>query len=153
MNKPNQVRELLSSTVPHLKHNPDKLHIFIEGGNLVATGARQNLSFEYRYQLIILVTDYADHSDSLMVPLLAWVASNQPELMTHAERRERGIRFRAEQLTNQTADIEISLELTERVRVSQQDGGVEVVHLPEPPLDPDAGINWLLYISGEQVLP
>ena len=42
---------------------------------------------------------------------------------------------------------------TERVRVSQQDGGVEVVHLPEPPLDPDAGINWLLYISGKQVLP
>lgn len=71
MNKPNQVRELLSSTVRHLKQNPDALHIFVEEGAIVATGVRRNLSFEYQYNLIILVTDYAEHAGVIFVAF--WV--------------------------------------------------------------------------------
>ncbi|WP_323918985.1 phage tail protein, partial [Aeromonas veronii] len=33
MEKPKQIREVLTRCVPHLKTNPDKLHIFIAPGN------------------------------------------------------------------------------------------------------------------------
>ena len=152
MNKPNQVRELLSSTVRHLKQNPDALHIFVEEGAIVATGVSRNLSFEYQYNLIILVTDYAEHADTLMVPLLAWLTTNQPGLLDNPDRREKGFRFRAEQLNHKTCDIEITLQLTERVRVSKVGSGVEVDHLPEPPLTLDEqAIDWQLYEQGEHV--
>ena len=45
MEKPKQIREVLTRCVPHLKTNPDKLHIFIAPGNVESTGAR-SLSFE-----------------------------------------------------------------------------------------------------------
>ena len=149
MNKPNQVRELLSNAVKHLKHNPDALHIFVEEGNIIATGAHRNLSFEYRYNLIILVTDYPAHADTIIVPMLGWIAANQPELLTNPDRRETGFRFRAEQLNHTTCDIEITLQLTERVCVTKVDGGVNVEHLPEPPdYDDDPTIDWQLELAG-----
>lgn len=153
MNKPEQVRALLLSAVPHLARNPNDLHIFVDSGKAVATGAAQNLSFEYQFDLTIIVVDYADHADTLIVPLLAWVAQHQPELLTNPEKRESGIRFRAELIDKHKADIEITLELTERVLVTAVEGGRTVKHLPEPPLDPYSGFNWELYIQGEQVTP
>lgn len=147
MNKPNQVRELLSSTVRHLKQNPDALQIFVEQGAIVATGVQRNLSFEYQYNLIILVTDYAEHADTIIVPLLAWLTKNQPELLGNPDRREKGFRFRAEQLNHNTCDIEITLQLTERVRVSKVGNGVEVAHLPEPEND-DQAEDWGSVIGG-----
>ena len=78
MNKPGQVRDLLTKAVPELNRNPESLHIFVENGNINATGAGLNLSFEYQFELLILITDYAGHADSLIVPLLAWCRDNQP---------------------------------------------------------------------------
>lgn len=153
MNKPNAIRQLLTQAVPHLARNPGDLHIFIEGGNIEASAARHNLSFEYQFNLVVLVTDYADHADTLLVPLLAWVAEHQPELLTNPDKRKTGIRFRAELLSHQTADIEITLALTERVRVTATEAGRTVEHLPEPPFDPDNGVDWTLFIQGEQVSP
>ncbi|WP_043944206.1 phage tail protein, partial [Ralstonia solanacearum] len=36
------------------------------------TGAR-SLSFEYQYTLTLIVTDYPDSSDTIVVPVLAWL--------------------------------------------------------------------------------
>lgn len=149
MNKPGQVRELLTNAVPELKRNPESLHIFVENGNINATGAGLNLSFEYQFELLILITDYAGHADSLIVPLLAWCRDNQPELLMNDDRRD-GFKFKAEQLTHNTADVEITLKLTERVKVYPgENGAVNIEHLPEPPLigSPD-GINWALFMNG-----
>jgi hypothetical protein len=153
MNKPEQVRALLLAAVPHLARNPNDLHVFIEQGKVVATGARQNLSFEYQFDLVVIVTDYAGHADSLMVPLLAWVAQHQPELITNPEKRKNGIGFRVELINRKLVDIEISIPLTERVKVTPVEGGRTVEHLPEPPLDPYADFDWTLFIQGEQVNP
>lgn len=153
MNKPEQVRALLLAAVPHLARNPNDLQIYIDQGRLVATGARQNLSFEYQFNLVILVTDYADHADTIMVPLLAWVAQHQSELFTNPDKRQDGIKFRAEIINKNKADIEITIPLTERVLVTAVEGGRTVEHLPEPPLDPYAGFDWTLFIQGEQVSP
>ncbi|WP_320152172.1 phage tail protein [uncultured Tolumonas sp.] len=152
MNKPDQVRELLENAVPHLKRNPDSLHIFVEAGSVYATGAGLNLSFEYQFNLVIVATDYPEHADRIIVPLLAWCRTNQPELLMNPDRRN-GFRFRAEQLNNKTADVEITLALTERVKVYPDENGVvKVEHPPEPPLlDAPDGITWQLLVNGADV--
>lgn len=152
MNKPNQVRELLENAVPHLKRNPDSLHIFVEAGSVCATGAGLNLSFEYQFNLVIVATDYPEHADRIIVPLLAWCRDNQPELLMNPDRRD-GFRFRAEQLNNKTVDVELTLALTERVKVyPDHNGVVQVEHLPEPPLlDAPDGVTWQLLVNGAEV--
>lgn len=153
MNKPEQIRSLLLASVPHLARNPNDLQLYIDQGKLVATGANQNLSFEYQFNLIILVTDYAAHVDTLTVPLMAWLAQHQPELFTNPDRRENGVKYRAEIISKGKADIELTIPLTERVLVTAVEGGRNVQHLPEPPLDPYSGFHWELYIKGERVSP
>ncbi|WP_197432913.1 phage tail protein [Janthinobacterium sp. B9-8] len=95
MIKPADLREYLSKTVRHLAHNPDKLAIFIDEGKLIAT-AGKSLSFEYQYTLNLIIQDYADHPDTIMVPMLAWVSSNQPELFSNVDKRQNGISFEAD---------------------------------------------------------
>ena len=48
MNKPQSLRHALNKAVPYVRNNPDKLHLFVDNGSLVATGA-SSMSWEYRY--------------------------------------------------------------------------------------------------------
>lgn len=151
MNKPNQLRDLLNSAVPHIRKNPERLHIFVENGNIVATGVKKNLSFEYQFQCIIVVTDYAAHADTVIVPILGWLALHQPELLNNPDKRESGFKFRAELLNHSTCDLEIKLALTERVKVTTTDAGLQVEHLPEPVWNDGSGVDWSLYLDKELV--
>ena len=45
MNKPDSLRAHLLAAIPELKHNPDRLLIFIDNGKIRCTGAA-GLSFE-----------------------------------------------------------------------------------------------------------
>lgn len=83
-----------------------------------------------------------------MVPLLAWLRQHQPELMTNDEQRKEGITFEAEYLANDLMDLIITVKLTERVRVWQNEQGIGWEHLPEPPEDPYDGIARELFING-----
>lgn len=148
MEKPKQIREVLTRCVPYLATNPDKLHLFIAPGNVESTGA-SSLSFEWQYPLTIGVEDFAGHPDQIMVPLLAWLRQHQPELMTNDEKRKDGITFEAEYLANDLIDLIITVKLTEGVRVWQNEQGIGWEHLPEPPEDPYDGITWELFINGE----
>ncbi len=38
MNKPQSLRRALNNAVPYVRDNPDKLHLFIDNGSVVATG-------------------------------------------------------------------------------------------------------------------
>jgi hypothetical protein len=150
MNKPDSLRALLRTAVPQLKRDPDKLHIFLDEGNIIATAAN-TLSFEYQYILNAIVTDYAGHPDTLMVPILGWLKVNQPDMMLNREKMRDGFSFEAEILNNKTADISIKLRLTERVVVTDdpESGTRTVKHLDEPPVDPYADVkSWELVIPG-----
>lgn len=58
MNKPASLRRALNNAnaVGYLRDNPDKLHIFIDAGKVVTSGAA-SLSWEYRYTLNMVVED------------------------------------------------------------------------------------------------
>ncbi|AZN35534.1 phage tail protein [Iodobacter ciconiae] len=148
MMKPADLREHLSKTVRHLAINPDKLALFIDEGKLIAT-AGKSLSFEYQYTLNLIIQDYADHPDTIMVPVLAWVSTNQPELFSNVDKRQNGITFEADILNHDTIDLSIKINLTERVVVREVDGKPEIKHYGEPPLDEYAGLNWALFLRDQ----
>ena len=144
-----ELRAAINLTSPELRQNPDRLLVFADKGKAVASGAT-SLSFEYQYDARVIVIDYPKHPDALVIPLLAWIRQQQPELMTNSNKRADGLRFEVEISANDLYDIEITIPLTERVKVWLADGGLHCEHLPEPPEDPHAGMSWDYYVDGEE---
>ncbi|WP_130932214.1 phage tail protein [Pseudomonas sp. Sample_24] len=136
MNKPESLRKHLLDSIPELRHNPDRLLVFIDNGTMRSTAA-PGLSFEYAYTLNLILTDFAGHPDAVAIPLFAWVLVNQRELMENLERGKDAIAFEADVLDNSKVDLSIKLPLTERVIVKRQDDGKLVVNHPAEPLVDD----------------
>ncbi|PLR45427.1 phage tail protein [Chimaeribacter arupi] len=150
MLKPAQLREALTRSVPLLQSSPDCLHMFIDNGRIASTLAA-SLSFEYQYQLNLVITDYAGDIDLIVVPVLAWLRENQPDIMATKERRESGFVYRADVISDTLCDISIDLQLTERVIVKQLGEALHVDHVPEPPEPENAARPAQLYINRELV--
>ena len=150
MLKPKQLREALTASVPLLQRNPDSLNMFIDGGRIVSTLA-SSLSFEYQYQLNLVITDYGDDIDLVMVPVLAWLRENQPDIMATEEKRRTGFTFKADVISDSLCDVSIDLQLTERVLIKREGGALHVTHLSEPPLPENVDRPWQLYVQGELV--
>jgi len=150
MEKPTQLRRALTDSVPLLQRNPDGLNMFIDSGRIASTLA-SSLSFEYQYQLNLVITDYGDDIDLIMVPLLAWLRENQPDIMATEEKRRTGFTFRVDGLRDTLCDISIDLQLTERVIVKQEDGALHVTHAGENPLPDNVARPVQLYAGGKLV--
>lgn len=142
MRKADSLRRWLTACLPaDFKEHPDRLQIYIEAGQIAAQQSK-TLSFVYQYTLKALVLDFAGDADRLMVPMLAWIAKEQPQLLRRQDSQP--FAFEAELLDSETSDIEISIDLTERVIVTPRaDGsGYDVHHPPEPDFtDAFAGVN------------
>jgi hypothetical protein len=150
MLKPKQLREVLTKCVPLLQRNPDSLNMFIDNGRMVSTLA-SSLSFEYQYQLNLVVTDYDGDLDLLVVPVLAWLRENQPDIMATEEKRRSGFTFNADVISDTLIDISMNLQLTERVIVKDEGGAMHVNHIGEPPLPENNSRPTQLYVHGELV--
>lgn len=143
MNKPESLRAHLLATVAEFKHNPDRLLIFIDNGNVRCTAAH-TLSFEYSFDLQIILTEFAGHPDSVILPILAWLSVNQSELLENLDKVKNGIQFEADILDKDKVDLSITLPLTEKVIVGEDAQGNTTVNHPNEPqyvvgyLDP----NW-----------
>lgn len=143
MNKPTSLRDHLLSKVPELHNNPDRLLVFIDDGSVRCTAAA-TLSWEYRYTLQIILTDYPGHPDNVMLPLLAWVRVHQNELLANLDKANEGLQFEADIIDASKVDLSIKLPLTERVVIGLDGAGnTTITHPPEPQaalefLDP----NW-----------
>lgn len=132
MNKPDSLRNLLLEALPDLKISPERLLMFVDEGKVRCTAAA-SLSFEYSYNLQIILTDYAGHPDDVMVPLLGWLKVNQSELLENLDKSKEGVKFEADLLDRTKVDLSITLPLTERVivRIGDQ-GNTMVEHAGEP---------------------
>lgn len=153
MLKPASLREHLTAALPELARDPEKLVVMANAGRALCTGTG-TLSFEYAYTLQIILLDYAGHADAVIVPLIAWVSIHQPELLDNVDKRQRSIRFEANYLTEQTIDLSIEIDLTERVLVRPRQGtpgGLNVIHVGEPP-HPGQTLqreHWSLWLKDE----
>lgn len=148
MLKPAQLRQALTGSVPLLARSPDSLTVYIDNGRIVSTLAA-SLSFEYQYRLNLVITDYAGDVDLLIVPVLAWLRENQPDIMATEEKRKSGFVFQSDVISDTLSDISIELQLTERVIVKDIDGALHVTHVGEPPLPENAERPHHIYANGQ----
>tara|TARA_R110000851_G_scaffold333531_1_gene514906 strand:+ start:80609 stop:81109 length:501 start_codon:yes stop_codon:yes gene_type:complete len=132
MLKPAAVREIITRANPYLKRDPDKLQVFLDSGRVVARGAA-SLSYEYRYTLNVIVQDFPSHADQIVLPMLAYLRTQQPELFENTEMSNNLIRFDAEVISQSVIDLSLQVDLTERVIVGEQDGKLTASHVGEPP--------------------
>lgn len=132
MLKPAAVREIITRANTYLRRDPDKLQVFLDSGRVVARGAT-SLSYEYRYTLNIIVQDFPNHADQIILPMLAYLRTQQPELFENLELSNNLIRFDAEILNQDTIDLSLQVDLTERVIVGQEGNKLIATHVAEPP--------------------
>jgi len=150
MQKMKSLRQALTDAVPQLKTNPEMLRIFASEGNIDARLAA-SLSHEKIYTLNVAVTDFDGDPDLIFVPLAAWLRENQPDICTTDEGRKTGYRFRMDANDGDKLNISISLQLTERTIVKEENGALHVSYAPEPPLPELVTRPMELYINGELV--
>ena len=134
MKKPNQLRKILEQSHQDFVKTPDRLQLYVDGGQVIATGA-PSFSFEYRYTLNVIATDYAGDIAALIVPMIAYLRTNQPEIFENPQMRENAFKFQVDYNNTDTADISFEIKLTERV-VSKKDGdSVQIHYAKEPTLN------------------
>lgn len=140
MRKGDNLRRWLTACLPDLKAHPDRLQIFFEDGGINARRSH-SLSFAYGYSLKVLLTDYAGDPDNLIVPMLAWIEKEQPQLLARSDSQP--FTFKAELLDSEAYDIELSIDLTEAVVVKLADDGSgwTINHPPEPVYDSFGGVT------------
>lgn len=134
MKKPNQLRKIIEQSYPDFITNPDNLQLFIDDGQIIATGAG-GLSFEFRYTLNIIATDFKDDLAQLITPIQAYLRTNQPEIFENPQRREGAFKFILDYNNNNTVDVSFEIQMTERVIAKQDNENNENVILhykPEP---------------------
>jgi hypothetical protein len=148
--KADSLKALLLKAVKALADKPENLTLFVDRGSIASRLG--SLSFEYRYTLNIVVQDFAGSMDALIVPILGWIAENQPELLQKADSQP--FTFESEILDGDLSDVSIDIALTERVRIAagfdeQGKPGVHVSHLADV-LPPDAfpGVQGVRLVDG-----
>ncbi|EXI61675.1 tail completion protein R [Mannheimia granulomatis] len=130
MIKPDRLRELLTQTIDTFKTNPEKLILQYNKGKIKSRGSKSH-SFEYHYDLELIVVDFPYHPDVLFVPVLTFVRNEQFELLQNPEYQDK-IEFEIDHNNHESYDIYIRLPLTERVIVKEQDGHFTATHADEP---------------------
>ncbi len=137
MRKLVDLRNHILANVPELQQRPEKLLTFIEDGN-IEYWQGTNLSHNYTLPVRIIVTDYCGDIDQLIVPILSWLSYREPGLEP-----KNTIRFEAEMLSNDSFDLSVTVNITERVIVTATQDGLQTEHvLPEPPMEMDPDAQW-----------
>lgn len=152
MKKPNQLRAVLEKSYPDFVANPDRLQLFVDNGRIIATGGN-SLSFEYRYTLDIIATDFADDLARLIVPIEAYLKANQPELFENPQRREEAFKFEVDYNNNNTLDVAFKIQLTERVVAKQgENNELHLHYATEPQYEADQAITqWQIYLQKQSL--
>ncbi|HHA0035203.1 TPA: phage tail protein [Yersinia enterocolitica] len=150
MLKPDSLRKTLTDAVPVLRTNPDMLSLFVDNGKIAATLAA-SLSFEKQYTLNVVVTDFTGDIDLLLVPIMAWLRENQPDIMTTDEGQKKGFTWYTDINNDNSIDVSINLLLTERTLVREVNSALHVQNIPEPPRPEPITRPAEMWINGELV--
>lgn len=152
MLKPTQLQQKLIERVPLLTQSPEKLTITVGSGQIISTLAG-GLSFEYHFPLTLKINDLKDGDpmqDLVVVTVLAWLRENQPDLLANNNKRQTGFSWALEN-TDQQNILTLTLQLTERVQVLEEDGNAMITHLPEPPQPENVSPFYQVYLNKELI--
>ncbi|MFZ1873251.1 MAG: phage tail protein, partial [Chania sp.] len=109
--------------------NPERFTVWVEKGHIEIQATGES-SFMYVYPIQIFIVDYPGHLDELMLPLLAWIWVNQPDLLLNPE-KNRKIEFDADISNDDLADLLLMVPVWERVMVTIENGKPVARHLAE----------------------
>lgn len=155
MYKPDLLRAALTEAFPALADKPEDLQIWIDEGRLAARGVEAGAAaFEYRYRLNVVLLNFAGPEDLVMLVALSFIARHQVELLQDYARNDAAFTFDVEPLDSGAVDLQLQIQLTERVRATPRDGGgLDLESLPEPdPAEPHwTSQHWEVYLDGEKV--
>lgn len=119
MYKLESISKLLQNSLPkQVKENPENLIIQATEGSIEAAFG-DSLGFVYHYNLEITVCNWPAslHTDAIFVPLLAWLAVHQSDLLDNPDKRKNAMRFHVNALVPDCYDIGIDIPLRESVLV------------------------------------
>lgn len=129
MNKAKLLRTALTSALPELRKDPDRLKLWVENGS-ARSRQTATLGFAFQYRLNVLIAEASTDIALIALALFRWIRVQQPSLLAVGSE---GISFDADILDNGTADILFQLELVENISVSPKDsGGFTLDYLTEP---------------------
>lgn len=129
MNKIKLLRTALTSALPELRKDPDRLKLWVENGS-AQSRQTESFGFAFQYRLNVLIADASTDIALIALALFRWLRVQQPNLLAAGSD---GVSFDADILDNGTADILFQLELVENIAVSaQQGGGFTLDYLTEP---------------------
>lgn len=151
MLKADLLRALIVAHQPWFRDNPDRLEVYATSGKVNA-GGTASASYRYEYELNVLAMDYPYDLDSLTLPVLAWARRHQPALLLNPDLRREGIRFEAEILDNDTADVLYTIKASEMVIVTFGTDGKPVAKHRDEPVNADVfppGEQWSLLANDE----
>lgn len=134
MKKPGLLREAIAALIPETARDPDRLAMWVERGNVRATGNRQR-GFSWEYDLIVVAENYTGYPAQLFFVVVDWLRVQQPDLL---KANGPGFPFEVDVIDVSTVDVRMTLPLREVVAAAQVDGEWQLTVADETvPLFPD----------------
>ncbi|MEB6540295.1 phage tail protein [Serratia plymuthica] len=147
MKKAELLRDALIASNQWCKANPEQFTVWVEKGHIEIQATGES-SFMYLYPIQILAMDFPGQLDDLMLPLLAWVWENQPDLLLNPDSNKK-IEFDADIVSDDCADILLKVPVWERVIVIVENGKPVAQHLAEDKPRFGGG-DWQMVFDPEQ---
>ncbi len=147
MKKAELLRDALTASNQWCKANPEQFTVWVEKGHIEIQATGES-SFMYLYPIQVLAMDFPGQLDDLMLPLLAWVWENQPDLLLNPDSNKK-IEFDADIVSDTIADILLKVPVWERVMVTIENGKPVAQHLAEDKPRFGGG-DWQMVFDPEQ---
>jgi len=129
MSKLKSLRAALTAALPEVRHEPDRLKLWIENGAVRARGTATH-GFALQYPLSVLIEEAKTDIAIIALAITRWLRVNQPDLLAP---NVDSFQFESDILDNETADIVFTITLTENISVAPNpDGSWAVTYLAEP---------------------
>ena len=109
-----------------LKIKADKLLTFAEKGTVQSWGGDANAAFMVAYTIHLIVTDYAGALQDLLYVALRWMQTECPGMENDA------LKFHVDVIDHKSADVSLSLEITEIIAAIPGQKGVTLAPSPDP---------------------
>ena len=147
MNKLISLRDHLLGIPGEINIEPDDLLTFADSGQILSNASGTNKHFVFKYKANIIVTNFIGQVDQLSFWVLQWMKVNQPE------HPEEAIQFEADILNDKSADLSLTIDLNETVKVETTEEGIVLHHVDEPSIEPELldAQEWTLSANGEEL--
>lgn len=142
MSKPKSLRAALQAALPELRNEPGRLKLWIENGAVRARGTSSH-GFALQYPLSVLIEEAKTDIAIIALAICRWLRVNQPDLLAP---NGDSFQFESDILDLETADVLFTINLTENITVTPQEGGgwtVTYLEEPDPLFDDDTAFAGL----------